>query len=179
MEPQLIALALTAVIIAALVWLLSDLITEWQLHAVLAIGTVIITFANYWTGTDSLYPILYVWTALYAFYFFDWRGATGHMVLIAVSYAVLLVIQDPGSGFVRWVLAVGTPLIAGLLILQMLSRLRAEVAHSDERTRELRQSESRTRLVLDTAPDAFISVGGDGKIISWNTAAEALFGWTV
>jgi PAS domain S-box-containing protein len=175
---ELVGLATLAILIAAVVYARADRVREWQLHAVLATGTLIISLANYWTGTNSLYPILYVWTALYAFYFFDLRGAAGHMLLIAVSYAVVLVAQDPDSPVVRWVLAVGTPLIAGMLILEMLGRLRAEVAQSDERARELRQSESRTRLVLDTAPDAFISIDGDGTVITWNRAAEAMFGWT-
>jgi PAS domain S-box-containing protein len=175
---QLIVLALLAIAIAAIVWVQADRVSEWQLHVILACGTLILTLANYWTGAMSLYPILYVWTALYAFNFFDWRGAAGQMVLIAVGYAVVLIAQDPESPVVRWVLAVGTPTIVGLLILWMQSRLREEVARSEEGARELRESESRTRLVLDTAPDAFIAIDGEGTVMTWNAAAEALFGWT-
>jgi len=32
-----------------------------------ALGTVILTLANYYVGPTALYPILYTWTALYAF----------------------------------------------------------------------------------------------------------------
>ena len=34
------------------------------------------------------------------------------------------------------------------------------------------------RLVLDTAPDAFITLDRDGRITTWNVAAERLFGWS-
>ena len=32
--------------------------------------------------------------------------------------------------------------------------------------------------MLDTAPDAFITLDRDGHITTWNAAAERLFGWT-
>ena len=47
-----------------------------------------------------------------------------------------------------------------------------------DRARQLERSESRTRLVLDTAPDAFITLDSDGVILGWNAAADRLFGWT-
>jgi PAS domain S-box-containing protein len=90
---------------------------------------------------------------------------------VAVSYAIVLMIQDPDSAIVRWLLAVGTPLLAGLLISSLLRRL-------SDRAHLLERSEARTRLVLDTAPDAFITLDRDGVILSWNAAADRLFGWS-
>ena len=67
------------------------------------------------------------------------------MVFLGASYAVVLAVEDADMVVVRWLLAVGTPLVAGLLISQLLARL--------QRQREQRrQSEERMRLVLDTAP---------------------------
>jgi PAS domain S-box-containing protein len=42
----------------------------------------------------------------------------------------------------------------------------------------LRQSESRTRSILDSAIDAFIAIDPAGTITDWNPQADALFGWT-
>ena len=42
----------------------------------------------------------------------------------------------------------------------------------------LADSEARSRLIVDTAPDAFIGIDTDGQIVTWNTQAEAIFGWT-
>ena len=93
------------------------------------------------------------------------------MAFLALSYAVVLAVQDADSAVVRWLLAVGTPAVAGLLISRLLG-------HLQDHSRELEQSEERTRLVLDTAPDAFITLDRDGRITNWNAAAERLFGWT-
>jgi PAS domain S-box-containing protein len=72
---------------------------------------------------------------------------------------------------VRWLLAVGTPFVAGVLISRLLGGLQLGA-------RELSESEERTRLVLDTAPDAFVTLDRDGCITTWNAAAERLFGWS-
>ena len=42
----------------------------------------------------------------------------------------------------------------------------------------LADSESRARLLIDTAPDAFVGVDSTGLIITWNSQAERTFGWT-
>jgi PAS domain S-box-containing protein len=170
-DGPLIVLAAIAYVVAALVWLLAERIRERHLHLVLLTGTVIVSLANYYAGPATLYPLLYTWTALYAFYFFRLREALAQMTCVGVAYAVVLAVQDADMVVVRWLLAVGTPLLAGLLISWLLGRLRQEA-------RAVRQSEERTRLVLDTAPDAFITLDRDGSITTWNESAERLFGWT-
>ena len=177
-ELQLMVLAGIAVAIAGVVYLEAERIRAWQLHMALALGTLILTLANYYVGDSSLYPFLYSWTALYAFYFFALREALAHVAFIALCYAVLLAIQDPASPVVQWLLAVGTPVVIGLLISRLLERMGVESGHATERERAVLQSEARTRLVLDTAPDAFITVDGDGIITTWNVAAERMFGWS-
>ena len=41
----------------------------------------------------------------------------------------------------------------------------------------LTYSEERTRLILETAHDAYVAMDGDGAIIDWNERAEQVFGW--
>src|SRR4029453_3924129 len=65
------------------------------------------------------HPILYTWTALYAYYFFPLREAAAQMVFLGASYAIVLAAEDADMVVVRWLLAVGTPLVAGLLISQL------------------------------------------------------------
>jgi PAS domain S-box-containing protein len=177
-EGPIIALACIAIAIGAVIWVRADRLRPWQLHVALAAGTTIVTFANYYVGTEALYPLMYTWAALYAFYFFALATALAHVAFVAVSYAVLLAIQDPASPVVRWLLAVGTPSVAGLLILRLLGRLGAEADNAEQRAQALRQSEARTRLVLDTAQDAFITHDRDGIIVTFNAAAERMFGWS-
>jgi PAS domain S-box-containing protein len=56
------------------------------------------------------------------------------------------------------------------------------VAMADDERRaalaRLADSEARSRLIVDTAPDAFIGIDTHGTIVTWNTQAEAIFGWT-
>jgi len=170
-DVPLIVLAGMAYAIAATLWALADRLRDWHIHAVLAAGTVIISLANYYAGPSTLYPILYTWTALYSFYFFPMREALAQMVFLAFAYAVVLAIQEADMVVVDWLLAVGTPAVAGILITRLLGGIQ-------HHARELRESDERTRLVLDTAPDAFITLDRHGCITTWNAAAERMFGWT-
>ena len=42
----------------------------------------------------------------------------------------------------------------------------------------LRDSEFRTRMIVETALDAFIAIDSDGTIIDWNAQASKTFGWS-
>ena len=56
------------------------------------------------------------------------------------------------------------------------------VAIAEEQRRQalvrLAESETRARLMIDTAHDAFIGIDSDGRIAAWNAQAEMTFGWT-
>ena len=42
---------------------------------------------------------------------------------------------------------------------------------------ELRESEERSRVIVESALDAVITMNAEGLITGWNTHAEAIFGW--
>jgi PAS domain S-box-containing protein len=177
-DGQIWGVVAVAAFVAIVLYHYADRVAELHVQVALAIGTTLISFANYSAGDLQLYALLYTWAGLYAFYFFDLRAALAHIVYIGVSYAVVLAARDPASPTVLWLMGVGTPLLAGLLISRMLGRLRAGQAATEETARELSESEARTRLVLDSAPDAFVTLDTDGIIRGWNKAAEQMFGWT-
>jgi PAS domain S-box-containing protein len=54
------------------------------------------------------------------------------------------------------------------------------LADADRRqaVQNLAESEARARMVLDSAHDAFIGMDSDGRIVSWNAQAAAIFGWS-
>ena len=177
-DTQLIGLAGVALAAALLLLLLASRLREWQLHLMVAAGTLIITLANYYVGKSALYPLFYSWTALYAFYFFTTQIALVHLAFLGLCYAVLLAVQDAMSPVVSWLLAVGTPALVGLLLSRLLNRMRSEAERREEQEREQRQTEARTRLVLDASPDAYLTIDRDGIIVAWNLAAERMFGWS-
>lgn len=74
---------------------------------------------------------------------------------------------------------------------QLLSGLvAAAMAHSsafetkqqllEERTvalETLKQTQAHTRLIIETAYDAFVAMDAEGRIVDWNHNAETIFGW--
>ena len=62
-----------------------------------------------------------------------------------------------------------------------VANLVAVALADDERLQALErlaESETRSRIIVDTAHDAFIGMGSDGRIATWNAQAERTFGWT-
>ncbi|MCD4694765.1 MAG: response regulator [Bacteroidales bacterium] len=69
-----------------------------------------------------------------------------------------------------------------LRIKEAEDKLRAEKELLDqkvkERTKDLKKSEELNRSITQTAADAIISINADGIIMSWNNAAEKIFGYS-
>ena len=66
-------------------------------------------------------------------------------------------------------------------LLEVMADIGTQLGRVVERKRAeeaLRESESRFRSVAQSAVDAIISAGSDGKIISWNHGAQLIFGYT-
>jgi PAS domain S-box-containing protein len=97
---------------------------------------------------------------------------------------------DPGRGSYEEVEALSGTL--NVLVADLVNR-RRELEHLNatleqrvaQRTRELEQalntvraSQQRIVNIIETAQDAFISVGLDGRITDWNSAAQAMLGWS-
>jgi PAS domain S-box-containing protein len=58
------------------------------------------------------------------------------------------------------------------------SAIARDVSERKRAEKALAESEQRTRSIIDTAYDAFISIDAQGIILEWNRQAEATFGWT-
>jgi PAS domain S-box-containing protein len=57
-------------------------------------------------------------------------------------------------------------------------RLHRTVAIANARAAALTHSERRIRVVIETAPDAFVSIDAGGAVTEWNPAAQQMFGWS-
>ncbi|HEY8241608.1 MAG TPA: PAS domain S-box protein, partial [Kiritimatiellia bacterium] len=115
-----------------------------------------------------------VWTA---FRFTQRETATITLVLATIALSGTLrglgpfAIRAPNESLILLQAFLGVCSITSLAMAAAVSeRRRAEEA--------LRDSEARTRLVLDTALDAVITMDDTGLIRDWNPQAEAVFGWS-
>jgi PAS domain S-box-containing protein len=77
------------------------------------------------------------------------------------------------NGTYRWLLWSARSLVGDQLIYGSARDLteRKEIEES------LRQSEERSRSIIQSAHDAFISIDIEGRITEWNLQAESMFGW--
>jgi PAS domain S-box-containing protein len=78
------------------------------------------------------------------------------------------------DGSYRWLLWNARPLVEEKLIYcsarDLTERKRIEES--------LRQSEIRSRSIIESAHDAFVTIDQAGRILDWNLRAEAVFGWS-
>lgn len=71
-------------------------------------------------------------------------------------------------------------LMVGEELLALMDQVGTQLGRVIERHRAtalLRTSEERVRSIVETASDAFISMGAHGVVTDWNRRAEAMFGW--
>ena len=66
--------------------------------------------------------------------------------------------------------ALGEPALYRGFMIDISARKEAELA--------LRESEEETRLIIETASQAYLAIDARGVIIDWNQQAEATFGWS-
>lgn len=59
-----------------------------------------------------------------------------------------------------------------------IDSLQNEIALRNRYEEHLREAKAYTRHIIDGSLDAFVAMNQDGKIIEWNSQAEALFGWS-
>ncbi len=58
------------------------------------------------------------------------------------------------------------------------AQAREESARAADAEAMVREREAQTRLIVETAHDAFLRMDSQGEITGWNSQAEAVFGWS-
>lgn len=118
------AICIAAYPVAALLMVLRPL-PWWALNTILALGTAMITmavgFSDVLAGGFAFY---YLWVAVYAAYFFSRRGAAAHVGLVAVAYAVLILVGGNADewGF-GWLLSIGALSIVAVMVRSLKERV--------------------------------------------------------
>jgi PAS domain S-box-containing protein len=108
----------------------------------------------------------------------DWHYVSG--TPSAIWLGVPLIVRGKTSG-VMAVQDYQNPKAYGEEEKQILTYVAAQTALAIDRKRAdaaLTESEARTRLIVDNALDAVITMDAGGVIRGWNSQAERTFGWT-
>jgi diguanylate cyclase (GGDEF)-like protein len=118
--------------------LLRNRLPGWTVQVAVLAGTVVVTRAVYYGNDPSgFYTIWYLWIGVYAFFFFgrDW-GAV-QMAAVGVAYGWVLTELSGSTPVARWVVTIGSILVAGLLVDALAGRLRSETVAAARRAANL------------------------------------------
>ena len=149
----------------------------WALQLCLLAGTVIVTRAVYYGHDPSgYYTFWYLWICFYAFFFFGARWGAAHVGVVGAAYAWVLTEVSGPTPVPRWVVTVGSILVAGLLVDALASRLRRETRAAARRADNL-EAVSEVARQLGTQSDpravgwaicsAAVSTAGASAAVLW------------
>jgi diguanylate cyclase (GGDEF)-like protein len=120
------------------VLLLRQRLPVWGLQVSVLIGTIIVTRAVYYGHDPSgYYTFWYLWICVYAFFFFGPRWGALHVGFVGAAYAWVLTQESGPTPVPRWLVTVGSILVAGLLVDALAARLRRETTAAARRASNL------------------------------------------
>ncbi len=154
--------ALTAAGVAGGLWFRGDRLPRSVYPALTALGTLLISVAVHFGGTDGpAFAFLYVWAALYAFYFFFAGQILLQIVLLSVAFILVGTAPDRPLGSI---MVIATVCVAGVLIRGAVDRLR--------------QRERSFRFLFETNPQPmWVYAADDHRFLAANDAAVAQYGY--
>jgi diguanylate cyclase (GGDEF)-like protein len=132
---------LLSAITAGVFWLGRDSFPMWTLFVGIAVGTVLITAGLYTNGERdgglaALNEIYYVWPVVFAAYYFPVRVLALEVAFVALCYASVLFVVNPGSiGLTRWLIVVTMVAGVGGLISRLQRRVDELVAQLSDSAR--------------------------------------------
>jgi diguanylate cyclase (GGDEF)-like protein len=136
--PALWSNVVLAYVGGAVVLLLRNRLPERSLPYILFAGTAIVTRAVYYGHDPSgYYTIWYLWIGVYAFFFFGLRWGLVQMAVVGAAYGWVLSELGGPTPVARWVVTIGSILVAGLLVDALAGRLRNESDASARRAANL------------------------------------------
>jgi diguanylate cyclase (GGDEF)-like protein len=122
--PGLLAVVGLGYVAGALLLFKAPRLKDALIPVVLVLGTALVTAAVWFDGnSDSAYSLLYVWIGLEAFYFLGRWHAALQLAVVAGAYAGVLALMGHGVPVQRWLLTIGTALVAGLVVHQLRDRI--------------------------------------------------------
>lgn len=137
-SPALWSNVVIAYVAGVILLLLRNRLAGWALPIVVLGGTAVVTRAVYYGHDPSgYYTIWYLWIGVYAFFFFGLRWGLIQMAAVGAAYGWVLTELEGPTPVARWVVTIGSILVAGLLVDALAGRLRSETDASARRAANL------------------------------------------
>ncbi len=143
--PELLVLNISSIIFATGYFVAGARLPAWVVRLSPALGPVAITAAVVLSrDPTSAYALLYLFPAVYAFYFLDQRDAFWHIVWTVANYAAAIAILEvvPGSTSVaagstahHFVITIGMLILVGAMLAYLRSRVEKLVSNIVESAR--------------------------------------------
>lgn len=120
-------LAAPALPTSLVLYLFADHVPEWMIHGLLVLASLQLSAAVPFLGAGAATAAAgcyYTWISIFAFYFLSRRLALAHLAFMGVAYAVALWAVHARGGPGQWIVTMGTAAVGGLVVGQLVGRLR-------------------------------------------------------
>lgn len=133
----IVGIAVTAAIVAGLLWALAWRLPPWLLQVTIGLGSVLISLCVYFAGQPSAYVSMFIWVVLASGFFFPGRRTAIQVAwLVAIYGVVLFSIPDNGYSPVTRLLLTGFAFGTAAGVVSWLSEsLNRRVQASESRAR--------------------------------------------
>jgi diguanylate cyclase (GGDEF)-like protein len=165
-SPALWSNVVIAYVAGAALLLARNRLPVWAIQVMVLGGTAVVTRAVYYGNDPSgYYTVWYLWIGVYAFFFFGLRLGLLQLAAAGVAYGWLLTALDGPTPAARWVVTMGSILVAGLLVDALAGRLRRETVASSRRAANL-------EAVGEVARQ--LATQSDPRAVGWAICSAAL-----
>jgi diguanylate cyclase (GGDEF)-like protein len=165
-SPQLWINVVLALVAGIALLVLRNRLPAWSLPLIVVIGTGVVTRAVYYGHDPSgYYTVWYLWIGVYAFFFFGRSWGAIQMAIVGLAYGWVLTQLSGPTPVARWVVTVGSILVAGLLVDALAGRLRQEMDASGRRAANL-------EAVGEVARQ--LATQSDPRAVGWAICSAAL-----
>ena len=138
----------------------------WAIQVCVLAGTIVVTRAVYYGHDPSgYYTFWYLWIGVFAFFFFGPRWGVVHVGAVGAAYAWVLTEVSGPTPVPRWLVTVGSILVAGLLVDGLTTRLRRETTAAARRA-------SNMEAVSEVARQ--LATQSDSQAVGWAICSAAV-----
>ncbi len=159
--------AIAAILFGALFFAFAASVPRWLTQVSVALGSVMIALAVYFSGAAGVFSSMFVWIAAFTALFLSQRATFLQLSWLLVCYTVALLNVNDSTGYspLTRILLTGLGLFAIAGLTSWLVRRR-------------KRAEERTRQFFDLSRDMLCTTNADGYLLELNEAWTTTLGYS-